>query len=60
MYSVQSGYASLVSQKEPAKRAGHEDHELDAEQVAEDAVELFDAEHKGEPASDADAPVPPG
>ncbi len=49
-----------MSQKEPDKRAEHENDELDAEQLAEDAVELFEADHKGEPASDADAPVPPG
>lgn len=37
-----------------------EDHELTAEKVAEDAALLFGADYKGEPASDADAPPPPG
>jgi hypothetical protein len=37
-----------------------EEHEdLDAEQIAEDAAELFGAPDRSTPASDADAP-PPG
>jgi hypothetical protein len=50
----------LVSRKKSDKRAEHENEELDAEQVVEDAVEFFGADHEGAPASDADAPVPPG
>jgi hypothetical protein len=34
--------------------------ELSAEQVFEDAVELFGADDDGSPAEDADAPAPPG
>ena len=38
-----------------------EEHEdLDAEQIAEDAGELFGAEDHAPPAGTADAPPPPG
>ena len=38
-----------------------EDHEgLDAEQIAEDASELFGAEDRSPPVGEADAPAPPG
>jgi hypothetical protein len=49
-----------VSQKEPNRRDERADDELDAEEIAEGAVEFFGADHKGEPAGDSDIPVPPG
>ena len=42
-----------------APRARDSD-DLTAEQVLEDAADLFGAETRGSPASDADAPAPPG
>ena len=60
MDPVRVGYAQVMSQQEPDQRVEPDDEDLDAEEIAEGAADLFGADYKGEPASDADVPPPPG